>query len=403
MKILVIVASDLGYNSSANLCHLAYLQGLVELGNEITLLCGENASLEKDDMMVIPKNVNIVQYKYSTIYQKLSKIKKRFIKQGHSTSNDNIKGELIDKISFKQVIRKFLIKDNIYQFESKLIKKASKFKSDTVYDILLSISAPHAAHRIALNLAKNKNVKFKKWIEIWEDPWLTDLYIDNQFSEKIKKEEELLLSECDKVIYVSPLTLSRQKEIYRAFSSKMDWVPLPFYYQIISKTAINTEEKKFGYFGDYHSQVRNISPLYEACEMTNTKLIIRGNPGNLKSINKIDSGGRIPLSLLKEYENMVDVLIILCNLTGGQIPGKVYQYSASNKLVLFIIDGSEKEKKKLKDLFGKLNRFIFCENNVDDIINTIKDINNGILSEKYYKPIDDFMPAKIVEKIIKEN
>ena len=70
----------------------------------------------------------------------------------------------------------------------------------------------------------------------------------------------------------------------------------------------------------------------------------------------------------------------MCNLKGGQIPGKIYQYSATNKKILFILDGSESEISVLENYFKKFNRYIFCKNNVVDIEFAIKEIEkSGIL------------------------
>ena len=65
------------------------------------------------------------------------------------------------------------------------------------------------------------------------------------------------------------------------------------------------------------------------------------------------------------------------------------------------MDGSEEEKEKIKNYFEKYERFIFCENTVEDISKTIdyiiedysKLINN-------VKPIYDFTPKNIVKQIL---
>ena len=41
MKIFVINGGCLQVNSSANLCHLAYIHGLIEAGHEVTLLSAD--------------------------------------------------------------------------------------------------------------------------------------------------------------------------------------------------------------------------------------------------------------------------------------------------------------------------------------------------------------------------
>ena len=54
MNILVINGACLQTNSSANLCHLAYLQGLLDAGHEVTLLSADGRDYSLDKAMVIP-------------------------------------------------------------------------------------------------------------------------------------------------------------------------------------------------------------------------------------------------------------------------------------------------------------------------------------------------------------
>ncbi len=53
-----------------------------------------------------------------------------------------------------------------------------------------------------------------------------------------------------------------------------------------------------------------------------------------------------------------------------QIPGKIYHLAGTNKKIIIILDG-ENEEGILKYL-RSFNRFYFCKNNTQDIIDTIK-------------------------------
>ena len=129
---------------------------------------------------------------------------------------------------------------------------------------------------------------------------------------------------------------------------------------------------------------------------------IFGNPENLfKSTDKIHIYPRLSLKNLKPVEDNTSVLVFLCNLKGGQIPGKIYQYSATNKTILFILDGTEEEKKLLKEYFKQFNRYIFCENTVEDISRAINKIQNGDLEDIKNQPLEYFNSTNIVNKILK--
>lgn len=63
----------------------------------------------------------------------------------------------------------------------------------------------------------------------------------------------------------------------------------------------------------------------------------------------------------EKYEEDADLLIVLLNKKGTQIPGKIYHYAGTNKPILIILDGDRKEE--IKEYLSLFNRFYFCENN----------------------------------------
>ena len=92
-----------------------------------------------------------------------------------------------------------------------------------------------------------------------------------------------------------------------------------------------------------------------------------------------------------------DILVVVANSSGGQIPGKVYKYAATDKTILFILDG---EKEKIVDIFGGYNRYIFVENNIDDICDALTNIFK--IRERYInKPLSAFSSTVVAEEIIK--
>ena len=62
MKVLVINGDCLERNSSANLCHLAYIRGLLDLGCEVDILCADGRDYELDPEMTIPAEARVYTY-----------------------------------------------------------------------------------------------------------------------------------------------------------------------------------------------------------------------------------------------------------------------------------------------------------------------------------------------------
>ncbi len=404
MKVLVINGDCVTRNSSANLCHMAYIRVLVNLGYEVTLLSADPKEYDVDKSMIIPSSVKCIYYYGTTIYEKMSISKSKSKEDNASlarTDYSTNESKLSIKSKLVNSTKNFVLSSySIHGIYSKFVKKAQKFKSDTEYDIVLSLSTPVTSHLLTYNLLEAGHIKTKKWIQVWEDPWYVDVYGFNE-KEKIYKEEKRLLSYAQRVCYVSPLTLKNQKEIFPESAHKMYWAPLPFYYKNDEQGSTVNKYNNYGYFGDYAPVSRDLAPFYAAAKNIGVNVNICGNPSNLfAQTDKITIYPRLQLNELKPIEDKTNVLVFLCNRKGGQIPGKIYQYSATYKTILFILDGTDEEKKVLKSYFEQFNRYIFCENTVEDIECAIKLIENNDFGNVKNEPIDEFNPAKTIMKVL---
>lgn len=411
MKVLVIIGDTITVNTSANLCHLAYINGLVALDCDVTLLSSSGRDNLVDISMKIPSTVTSITFDSVTLYEKLSNAlrnssKKISLKTNNDIFLNNNSCESNSKNISRNVSLTKKIKSMIFSLYGvhgvykKFANKAKKFKSDEFYDYVLSISTPASSHLLAYKLIYNKHIRYKKWIQVWEDPWYVDVYGFNG-KEEIYKEEKRLLSYAQRVCYVSPLTLKNQKEIFHESAHKMYWAPLPFYYKNDEQGSTVNKYNNYGYFGDYAPASRDLAPFYEAAKNISVSVNICGNPSNLfAQTDKITIYPRLQLNELKPIEDKTNVLVFLCNRKGGQIPGKIYQYSATYKTILFILDGTDEEKKVLKSYFEPFNRYIFCENTVEDIERAIKLIENNDFGNVKNEPIDEFNPAKTIMKVL---
>ena len=402
MKALVIVGDCLTVNSSANLCHLAYINGLIDCGYQVTLVSADGEDYCHDSSMVIPNGTKNYFYNGITLYERLSKKKKpnNSVELTTETGEDTKKQTISFCIKLINSAKLWILSlygpHGVY---SKIIKTAKSFKSNEEYDYIISLSTPPSSHLLTHNLLKAKHIKAKRWIQIWEDPWFGDAYGFNG-SQKIYKEEKHLLSFAEKVCYVSPLTLKNRQELFPESAHKMYWQPLPYYYKNDTVTTV-AETNSYGYFGDYAPVSRDLQPFYEAAKQTGIQVNICGSPNNLfEPTDNIAIYPRLPLDKLKPIEDKTNVLIFLCNRKGGQIPGKIYQYSATYKTILFILDGTDEEKKVLREYFEKFNRYVFCENTVEDITRAIKDIENGNIGSVKNEPVEAFNPKETIRKIL---
>lgn len=401
MNVLVINGYCLSVNSSANLCHLAYLQGLVDAGAHVSSLSIDPADYPADLSMKIPDKIDCQYIRAISLYERLSRFKKGISSADEQNTEETIAASGRSPHGLLQSIKnRIRALYGPYGIDKIFYQKCKRFSCSKSFDLVISISHPPVSHLAAYMLLKTSRIKAKHWIQIWEDPWYSDVYGFNS-QERVRLEEKRLLLLAEKVCYVSPLTLLNQQRLFPESAEKMFWMPLPAYYKDATPVHKTSGRNIYGYFGDYAPAARDLEPFYTAADKARVEVNICGNPSNLfHSTDKIHIHPRLPLAELKPIEDNTNVLVFLCNRQGGQIPGKIYQYSATDKTILFILDGTDDEQAMLKDYFGKFNRYVFCQNTVEDITRAIRQIESGDIGSVQNVSLDDFEPAKIVKSIL---
>ena len=406
MKVLYVVASCLTKNTSANMSHNGYVQGLLENGCDVDILMAEDSWGAQDN--ALPTWEQAVYYRYPSVaIQDKLREKMRGTPAAAGAAPTEIGSAEKQHVSYaaalkasarrfaKSLFYKCFPTDPVYPLEKTWLKNAAKFRSDPDYDLVISNSSPAASHKLVGILLNKNQLKCRRWVQIWEDPWYFDLY--GGHGDDIRAEEHALLREASEVYYVSPLTLKYQQQYFPDCAHKMKHIPLP-YFDFAKTESESKEEWSFGYFGDYYSHTRNLVPFYEALVRSGRVGYIYGDSNeSLKSTAEIEVSDRVTLDILDKVQAKTKVLVHLCNLRGGQIPGKIYHYSATTKPILFILDGTPEEQEILKSYFSQFERFYFCDNEAVSILATI----NRICSEcKEWSRLDAFSPKEVVHQLL---
>lgn len=180
----------------------------------------------------------------------------------------------------------------------------------------------------------------------------------------------------------------------------MQYVPTPYIDKVLSPNRDLFQKKAINlvYCGDYNSEIRNILPLYYAVLASEKFNLTICGQSDLKLINNTNVSimPRCSLETVRNLEKEADILVCLSNLKGSQIPGKIYQYSGTNKPILFLLDG---DKKGLLYIFGGYERFNFSNNNMEEIL---LELDNIINNENYnrYSVIEEFSKVSVCKKIL---
>jgi len=383
MKILYVVSRPFTINTSASIRNLATILGLKSLGHEVDIVTTKaDKNHPAYDPSMLLSDLNVKEIKLTGIQS--------IIKYGRRL-------KFLDPL--RVCLYRRFAKQEIYDNLKGIINhtKEIDLKSGN-YDMIVSSSDPKSSHLFVLKLLK-ENPDYKgKWIQIWGDPFLSDITNQTDKSKKIREEEKKLIAPADKIVYVSRLTLLDQQKRYSSYSYKMTYQPVPYIEPTIYPVnhLRGKDILELVYCGDYNSSIRNIEPLVNAVNKSKgIHLTICGNSDKtVQSSDNISVYGRVDYSKVKKLEKNADVLIHLSNLSGTQIPGKIYHYSSTNKPILFILDG---DKEGLLGQFEKYDRYKFCNNDSTDIALSIQQM----IDEDYqYKPVELFSNLEVCSKIL---
>ncbi len=246
-----------------------------------------------------------------------------------------------------------------------------------------------------------KKVKIKKYIQFWGDPISLGLICPEQFNFKRcfhKIIENKLHSKTDKLVFGTKSLYDGQIKLFPNIKNKSIWIDVP--YSLPSYThVIDYDDLKFGYFGNYYSNIRNILPMYEAFKNTDSNMVIFGSSNvALDETENIKIHDRVPQSVVKQEEQKIDVSICVLNKVGIQIPGKIFYETNINKVILVILDGPRKDC--IMNELARSNRFVFCDNNKDSIRVAINEIRS---TRKQFDPteLDFYNPQRIGEELLR--
>lgn len=215
------------------------------------------------------------------------------------------------------------------------------------------------------------------WYQFWSDPTALSGILPEQLSFKrypFKWIEHKAIKQCDKIIYGTKTLLEFQRDLYPDQADKMRYIDIP-YVNRTSQWNVVPIKNSLLYAGNYYSNLRNIQPLIDAVsQMPEYTLDVYGcgdcqNPG----VKNITFHGRISPDELSKIESQYESLVCVLNHSCIQIPGKIFYDTIKPTKTLVIIDGPYSER--ISEYLKSYNRFVFCNNNVDDIKQAIQEID----------------------------
>lgn len=393
MKILY-VTTYLLRNESASIRNVSLINGLIENNCEVDVVTLDYLEYLEDSFLKenISKKVKILKVPMPNFNRIFSLVQKSKEKENKQKKDSKL-------LHIKDFIKKILYFPDVY---SEAIKRVKDMKINLKgYDYIVSSSDSKSSHFIARKLLQINKIRIP-WIQIWGDPWEDDIGLSRLnflLKYRIRKNEKKLLESADKVFYLSPLTAEKISKKYPNISNKF-FILLRSYLKTIN-TINNKENYIFSYTGTITN--RNVEPLINSIEKYNRENLKKIKL-NFYGVNEKDSKQtilnkdfirifkRISFEEVLEVYKKSDVLVYIDNLYNStQIPGKIYDYFGTNKLILSLYETNETKK-----FLEQFNRVELIENN--------KEFNIGEIIKKINKDqiLEDFSPKNIAKIFLKD-
>lgn len=390
-KILYITTSYILKSSSAAIRNNSLVKGLVELGYEVDVYTIKWPEELSSSFFLQEKNGNIHFTELSNL-----KMINRMKHVGTINSSRFIKVAI-------SKIRKFVKQIVFFPDECSQWVNNFAYEIGKEYDCVITSSDHKTSHFIGFRLKKMyPNIN---WIQIWGDPWVSDVNTFSILKKRISFNEEKLLNLADNIVFVSLATHREMVCKFPKYEEKMFYIPRGYYLsENLDKSPTN--KVRIIYTGAI-SFGRDILPLLNGLSQfdnINIEIIVYGDI-DLVYREKISKFAFVKIFDSVDYENIMDIyasasiLLYLSNKKGTtQIPGKLYDYMGTTKPILCLVEDNHDD---ISSFLSNITRCLVLKNESENIVHNIDKILK-LAFERF--PVDEiYSPrsiAKQVEKIL---
>lgn len=385
MNILYVAGLFRKKSCSASIRNVALVNGLASIGCKVTVVTVKFPSEVLDPFLVatLDSSVEVVEVDAG----RLSK----FIPQ---TTIQNDSG--VRKVdSAKQFLRQLICFPGV---DRPWIKNLD-VKAFRNFDIVVSSSDTKTSHFVAEKIVSKISAT---WLQIWGDPWSSDVAVKNSFIKmRALFYEKRILSKSDYVSYVSFPTVLEMKKRFPNLAEKISFLPRS-YLKEVHQTNVNCNDFLMAYTGVLVG--RNINPILEAitqfnsCSEHKIHLHFYGKVTQAQSVAISDNmychyKGSVAIDdIYKVYANYNALLYIGNSSSTSQIPGKLYDYFGTQLPILALVE----------DLQGDVFDFIKSSGRCSIYMNNEQmiDLNSIVRQKTPLATLADYAPQTVARKLI---
>lgn len=368
IKILFVTTSYGSFSDSQTIRYLQYLSGLNKDQVSIDFIVPDCDDQNYDMFSDFSFDFKIFKTK-KFLFQKISK----------AIRLNSFIGKIV-----RNIVYYLFFPDTFSGFDKAVYEKYKEIYSSSSSrpDMIISSSGSCTSHLACMKIKEKHGID---WIADFGDPWsLTDYKQRIWFYLFSKYYEKKIFNLSNLVLFTTYETLNTYKEIYHNVNMKV------LFYGYISKHFINRGNENLNnkiniaHIGAAFVSDRNLIPTIDVLSkfVDKANLSIIGNHSskfkefadNLNFNVLFENRISFKESLIKINET--DVLILVGNKSSLQVPGKVFHYIASNKVVLYIYQQDLKDDPSY-NIMKKFEGIFYCENNYEKIKEQIDFIVNN--------------------------
>lgn len=367
MIIFLVTSSFPPYSDSQTIRFTQWMQGLSAENIEWHLFVpGEMTDGAGQFAKYLPKRCTIHRTGVPTVLKLLKRM-----------SSNSLRSWILNNLSYY-----FSFPDRFSGFDESAFQLMACVSANIKADVIISSSGSPTAHLAALKFKKKFHCS---WIADFGDPWSV---IEKRFKPWFylwaKKAESKIISSADRVLFTTQETERVYRSIYPSLRSHV----LPYGYiasdfENISESTsevINIAHIGAAFVGD-----RNLIPSIQAISSVSNSycLSVIGNHSDKFQLEakvcglKAEFRSRVDFESSLEMMKGSDVLLLVGNKGGLQVPGKVFHYLASLKIILYIYQRNP----ETDPAYRILNQFPsvkFAPNNSSEILVKLQEIKEQL-------------------------
>lgn len=387
-KILFITTTYVLKNSSAAIRNNSLVRGLVDLGFMVDV-CTIQWSKELFSPFFEKEQNGDIHYSQLPSLIRIAQIKQAQVRKHNNKW----------LVKLRQLLKKVLL------FPDECYEWPKKFEKDNLdqYMCLITSSDHKTSHFVGLKMKRQK--PSIPWIQIWGDPWSTDVNTLPFMKSLISHYEKRLLKAADKIIYVSEATRHEMQSKYPQLSDKMYYIPRGYYFEVNAHTLVRNKIR-IVYTGvlSYGRNPFALLSVINSLKLPLSDCVIEfygDMPFEMKE--KMSGYSFVQFHESVDFEYMPDVLasasilLYLSNKKGStQIPGKLFDYMGTTKPILCLVS----DKSDPMSLFLKQFERCLVLDNIESTIMENWDRIEKLCNQKF-TPESQFSRKNVAAQVVK--